>query len=157
MQKITEKDNVHQKWYEEAKEQTLETLPGFLEHLLEDYQHDYGTICHALTAGGIATMWAMDKSDQGGITGFQASCIMWGFIRNWMNYKEPLKLLNYGNMLFPQYEDKFEKTINSNTWQWLQEEAKKKIETKESASPNVIKHWKSIVDGKIPFGYTIED
>jgi len=154
---ITEKDNVHQQWYEEAKKQNLETLNDFINHLLDDYSHDYGTICHALTAGGIATVYAMNESDQGGITGFQAGCIMWAFIQNWMSFKGPLKLFNYENMLFPQYIDKFDKTISKDTWKWLQEKAQENLNKEDGyASPKVIKHWQSIVNGIVPFGYTVD-
>src|SRR5690349_20327046 len=70
---ITEESGEHKQWYVDAHapEMTLETLPEFLRHLTEDYHHDYGTICHALAAGAIATAYAMDRSPQGGITGFQ--------------------------------------------------------------------------------------
>lgn len=82
---ITEKDNkdIIDGWFKAAKEQTLETLPSFMNHILNDYTHDYGTICHALTACAIGAAYAGDKSKQGGITGFQAGCIMWDFIRHW--------------------------------------------------------------------------
>jgi hypothetical protein len=67
----------------------------------------------------------------------------------------PLRLLNYENLLYPQYEDKFEKIISKDTWEWLQKEAKKKL--KERAHPIVKKHWKNIVAGNIPFGFKVED
>jgi hypothetical protein len=93
---ITEDMHIHEQWYEEAKKQTLTTLPEFCRSLSEDYHHDYGTICHAITAAGIATMWAMNHTEQGGITGFQASCIMWEFIKNWMGKEgHSLRLLDY--------------------------------------------------------------
>ena len=39
-------------WMVEAKAMTMENLPGFLEKL-RSYDHDYGTICHAIAAAGI--------------------------------------------------------------------------------------------------------
>ena len=64
-------------WYAQAadKAMTLETLPAFLKELAE-YKHDYNTICYALTAGAIATAWALNRTPNGGITGFQAGAIM---------------------------------------------------------------------------------
>jgi len=154
--KIKEEDKVHEDWYEEAKPLTLETLPEFLRKLSEDYEHDYGTICHALAAGAIGTMWALNKTEQGGITGFQASCIMWSFIAKWMHYEEPLRLVKFGEMLYPQYDHHFDPTITESTWKWLQEQAKKNLE-KGGGSDNVKKHWQSIVDGRVPFGYRVKD
>ena len=126
---ISEEMNVQKEWYAKAKDMTLEELPDFLQHLMADYQHDYGTICHAMTAGALATMWAMDHTDQGGITGFQAGAIMWEFIRNWAytDNKTSLKIINYDDFLYPQYGHKFDKTMSAETWATIQKEAAAKI------------------------------
>lgn len=160
---INEKDhkNIINGWYQQAKQMTLDKLPEFLKHLSEDYIHDYGTICHSYAAGAIATIWALDHSPQGGITGFQAGCIMWEFIKHW-NYeynKTGLGLTDYDNLLYPQYEDKFEKTIPQWIWDALQKEAKNKLdEVKDGlVHPDVKKHWENIVAGKIPFGFIISE
>lgn len=159
---ITEKMKVHEEWYKEAENQTLETLPDFLKKLSENYEHDYGTTCHALGAAAVAAAYAMNESpaSYGGITGFQAGAVMWSFIRNW-NYKSNkcgLKIFNYDNMLYPQYEDDFEKTIDKDVWKLIQEEALSLLRnSSDFASNNVVNHWKSIIDGNIPFGYKIEE
>lgn len=153
---ITEEMGVHKEWYKQAKEITAETLPEFIRHLSEDYNHDYGTICHALAAGAIATCWVINRSPSGGITGFQAGGVMWEFIKNWMHYEnDPMRLVKYDNMLYPQYGHNFEKIISKNTFKWLQKEANEKLTASENAHPEVIEHWKSIVDGQVPFGYEI--
>jgi hypothetical protein len=55
---ITEKDGVHKEWYEQAKKiQGPSELTTFVAHLLNDYIHDYGTICHACAAAAIAGAW----------------------------------------------------------------------------------------------------
>src|SRR6266550_4316712 len=51
---ITESMHVHEAWYDEAQKMTAEQLPAFIQHLLTDYDHDYGTICHAVAAAAIA-------------------------------------------------------------------------------------------------------
>lgn len=154
--KITEEMGIQEKWYKEAKEINIEELPEFIRKLTENYSHDYGTICHAVTAGALASAWAINNSPTGGITGFQASIIMWQFIKKWMHYKdEPMRLIKYQEMLYPQYDYKF-KTISEDTWKWIQNEAEKSLKNKENVHPNVKKHWQSIVDGKVPFGYKVE-
>lgn len=154
MESITEEMKIHEIWYKETKNYDLETLPEFLNHLMNDYNHDYGTICHALAAGAIATCWAMNK--KAGITGFQAGAIMWQFIKEWMRYDSPLKLINYENMLYPQYESYYRQEISKDTFDWLQKEAKKALEENPDATERVKKHWESIVNGKVPFGYKLE-
>ena len=106
---ITEEMHLEKEWFANAKKQTLETLPAFMNHVLNDYCHDYGTICHAISACAIAAAWAADGSEQGGITGFQAGFVMWDVIRQWRysSNKSGLKIIDYDDMLFPQYEYKF--------------------------------------------------
>jgi hypothetical protein len=153
---ITESMNVHLAWYDEAKGMTLEELPSFLDRLQNFYTHDYGTICHAIAASAIATAWAMNKGPQGGITGFQAGAVMWEFIRHWGNLRGPITMMTYEDMLYPQFEHKY-KTISQNTFDWMQEQAKNLLAEDAHASREVRKHWQSIVNGVVPFGYTIED
>jgi hypothetical protein len=156
-EQITEEMKIHEEWYKDARDMTIEKLPEFLRHISEDYIHDYGTICHALASGAVATTWALERTPQGGITGFQAGAIMWEYIQNWMSeYKDkPLRLINYKDMLYPQYENKFN-SISEDTWEWLQEEAKKHLdEKKEFVHPDILNHWENIVDGLVPFGMSV--
>ena len=159
--KITEDQHPETEWYAEAKKQTVETLPGFVKHLTEDYDHDYGTVCHAVTAAALGAAHAADTSPQGGITGFQAGCIMWSFIRQWMygDNECGLRIINYDNMLYPQHERNFtDKVLKKRQWAALREQAEKRImEDRGGACPEVLNHWLSIRDGKVPFGYTVEE
>lgn len=159
---ITEKMGIHKEWYKEAKTTTIKTLPKFIKKL-SGYHHDYGTICHAIAAASLAAGHAIDHSKHGGITGFQASCVMWEYIQKWMQMEnKPLRLVEYENMLYPQYRYRF-CTISKETWAWLQKEAKEKLkhnskqDKQVKAHSDVVAYWQSIVDGQVPFGYTIED
>lgn len=146
--------------YKEAMKQTTDTIGDFVKHAMCDYPHDYGSVCVAVAACALAGVHAADSLPQGGITGFQAGFVMWEFVRQ-MNYrgnKCGLRMIDYDNMLFPQYAHEFEKTISSDNWKLLQEEAKRRLEEdSEHEHPYVINHWKSIVDGVVPFGYKIEE
>lgn len=159
---ITEEMGLDKEWYEEAKEMTAEKLPEFIRHLTEDYGHDYGTIVKAMGAAAIAAVYAIDNSEQGGITGFQASCLNWEFLMNWYytTNKCGMRLVDYDDMLYPQYGHKYEKTISSSVWNKLQAEAEKNLNEREGGGlvhPDVVAHWKSIVAGNVPFGYVVKD
>lgn len=146
-------------WYDEAKKQTLETLPNFMKHLLCDEPHSYESICDAIAACAVAAAWAGDKSPQGGITGWQGSWIMWKFIQNWMGKQNScgLKLVDYDDMLYPQYEYKFtEKTINKEAWDAMQKKAAE-LWLEGDGAERVRDHWRSIMEGNVPFGYKVED
>lgn len=159
--RITEEMHLEKEWFAEAQKQTLQTLPAFINHVMNDYAHDYGTVCHAISACAIAAAWAANECEGacGGITGFQAGFVMWDFIKQWefRNNKTAMKIVDYDNMLYPQYAYKFEKTITQATWDGLQKEAKKRLAENPDAHPDVVAHWRSIVGGQIPFGYTIDE
>ena len=162
MEKISEKQRLENIWFEEAREQTIKTLPKFIKHIMNDYEHDYGTICHAIAACSLAAAWATNKHRQGYITGFQASFVMWDFIKEWMyaNNKTGLRILNYDDMLYPQYKNKFDKIISKETFEDIQKAAQENLEEVKQGRgvhPDVIKHWKSIVAGNVPFGYKIKE
>lgn len=157
-QQITEAMGIHKEWMAAAKDMNLSELPEFLRHLTEDYQHDYGTVCHAIAAAAIAAAWAVDNSPQGGITGFQAGAVQWEMIRGWgvWDADHPLKMLDMSDMLYPQYRHKYT-TISKKTWEWLQDEARKNLRDVEYAHPDVVAHWKRIVRGHVPFCYEVEE
>lgn len=157
MQQITEKDGVHKQWSEEAKSVTLKTLPRFLAHLTEDYQHDYGTIVHAMAAGIQATLTAMNNSPQGGITGFQAGCLMWEVIEQCFHETGPMRLVKYDNLLYPQYEHAFT-AISKETWDYVRQKAEENLGADIThVAPRVVEHWRSIARGAVPFGLRVED
>lgn len=142
-----------------ATPKTPAELVTFFEEL-NAYKHDYSTICHALGAGAVAATRMLDAwLKQGGITGFQAGFVMWEFISGWMHKDdEPMRLVSFQNMLYPQYAREFEKTIEPDTWKWLQKEARKRLAKGGApASDNVRRHWESIVAGVVPFGYAVKE
>jgi hypothetical protein len=145
---------LRQSWYDEARKQTNETIPSFLQKLFE-YNHDYNTICYACGAAAVAAATAIDNHS---ITGFQANAIMWEFVTEWLQEQDkPMRLVKFENMLYPQYKSDFDKTILQETADWLISKAKEKLElyTDLAAHPDVLAHWKSLAKGELPFGYRI--
>ena len=133
---ITEEMHLEKEWFELARKQTLETLPGFINHVMNDYMHDYGTICHAVAACALAAAWAANDSPNGGITGFQANFVMWD----------------------SQYKERFEKVLSASVWESLQERAKECLNEESSLAAEEVKnHWENIVSGNVPFGYKVTD
>ena len=155
--KIAEEDDTHKAWMPEAKKQTLETLPAFIKKLTEDYEHDYGTICHAIAAAAIGAAQAVQHSPQGGITGFQAGAVMWEIIKGWGVFGEgPKRMTEFEHLLYPQYEHQF-RSITPDTAKWIKKQAQKRLQDTEVASPRVMEHWNKVAEGWIPFGLKIEE
>ena len=148
----------YEKWYAEAKKQTIETLPEFMNKILGESQ-SYESIVEAVAACAVGAAWAADHHENGGITGFQGSCVMWLFIQHWMCLHDScgLKMINYDHMLYPQNKDMFtEKTINKETWDTMQKKATE-LWLEGGAVKRVRDHWHSIMEGNVPFGYKVKD
>lgn len=153
---ITEEDGVHKEWYERSKDlKDLSDLNGFFNELLEDYEHDYGTICHAMAAAAVATVRVMNKQPQGGITGFQASAVQWEIIKKLgafpLEEGEPARLCTGNDLLYPQSSYRWG-TITPETRDWLKKKADEKLQEAdhESVHPNVLAHWKKLSSGWEP-------
>ena len=147
---------MREKWYEEAKNMTLDKLPEFMK-MLAEFPHHYGTIPRAIAMAAYAAAMALEHSPTGGITGFQAGYVPAEFYRAWNSMGEkPFAVIQYQNMLYPQYKYLFT-SISKHTWEWMQEEAKRNLGKETIPHPNVKAHWESIVAGVVPFGYTLKE
>lgn len=156
---VTEEMHPEKAWFAEAGKMTEEELPGFYERIIHGYNHDYGTACHAVAACALAAAWAACGDNDIGLSGFQAGFVMWDFIKNWTKIGNVcgLKLVDYDDMLYPQYEEKFEKTICKDNWEMVQKKAIKNLEREREVHPAVAEHWRKIAEGVVPFGYRVVD
>lgn len=136
---------------------SFDDLVAFLQRVKDTCNTGYGTAPRAIAQAALATAWFL--SSDFGITGFQAGFVMWDFIRDWLYSGNEcgMKIMDYDDMLYPQYRDKYEKTISRDVFEALQKTAKKRLEDSKHAHPAVINHWESIVDGNVPFGYVVRD
>lgn len=131
---------------------TPKELTAYIEQLV-DRQHDYGTCVYAMSMAATAAFQYV--AHKLGVTGFQASCADLDIIRRTRSI-ENFTLLDWGNLLYPQYEYKFG-ALPKDTWEWAQKEARRLLEEKTEAHADVIAHWRSIRDGHVPFGLTLRD
>lgn len=118
-------------WKQRIQDITLETLPDFLRDLDQNYNHDYGTIVHAVAAAAQAAARAFDRGRSGGITGFQAGAVMWEFIRGWMHKEGPMRLVSYDDLLYPQKGDTFANVLTPDMAEWLIKQAREKLAESE--------------------------
>ena len=159
-QKITEEMHLEKDWFDRAKKvSTTDELCQFVDEMMNHYEHDYGTACHVVAACALAGAWLGAQME--GITGMQASFVMWDFIRYWIksSNKCGLRLVDYDDFLYPQYKYKYDKTISKETWMSIQDEAKRLLEEDNNfvVCAEVKNHWLNIVHGIVPFGYIVKD
>jgi hypothetical protein len=164
--RISEEDadfkSVREEWARRAKAcHTTDDLKTFVDELLAN-EYDYGAIVHACFAAAMAAFNVIEHSPQGGITGFQASCLMWMFIRQFGSHLPDaiLHLRDWSRALYPQYESEFSHTVHHKTMGRLVELAKAKLAEAHSdpeslVHPDILSHWTLIAKGKAPFGLTV--
>jgi hypothetical protein len=144
-------------WYKRAREVTPETFGDFINELLHGYDLDYGAKIHAAAACTIAMFIACD--DIFSFSGFQSSASIMQVLYK-LNYpynKTGIRVIDYDNMLYPQYEDTF-RSIPRKTWKLIRKRADELIEENRStADPSVLHHWMNISFGGVPFEYYISD
>lgn len=137
---------------------TKDELFSLISEVESKFNCGYGEAPRAIAQASVAVAEYLLSSM--GCTGFQAGCVLWDIIKDlqYSNNTCGMRLIDYDKMLFPQYLDTFSKTISKDTWQAIQDKAKKNLEAeKDFANSNVVFHWKSIVSGNIPFGYEVSE
>ena len=101
---IKESDNAQEEWYQEARSVKLDQLTPFVTKLLDGYSHDADTITHAMVAGVLATISAMNSHKEGDIGPSQAHKLLGLFVRKWANIEGPAKLFSWAGLLHPGNE-----------------------------------------------------
>ena len=141
--------------------QTFEMLIEYLRDIKDNGRYQsYGGVVSAMGQALLAVAFFFAR--EFGITGFQASCLMWEFLREWSfpNNKSGLRIIDLDLLLFPQYDDRYKKfLIDSAQKRVLIQAAKDKMAdcTKYDCSPAVWQRWKDMSKGKFPSFVTIEE
>lgn len=150
---------------------TIDELPEFIRELLAPVDEQlldgciedaYGDIVTVIGKAAAATAFAINNSKSGGLSNWQARLVCWEFMRQWdksMIGKSGNRLINFDEMLYPQNVQYFNaRKLGLETWNKLQSMALENLSDGSSpASPAVIRHWESIVAGRVPFGWTVDD
>jgi hypothetical protein len=113
---------------------------------LSDREHDYGTCVYAMSIAAEAAFNLMAHKLQ--VTGFQASCADMDFIGRVRHWKNGFRLINYDDLLYPQYRHSFdelswESLVRENK-DHLQKEARKMLAESPNAHPEVLAHWQRL-------------
>lgn len=160
---IDEGDRIHLEWYKEAKEQTPYTYMEFLWRLCFNYEHDYGTIVHAMVCAMLGAANAIDKCPSGGITGAQAEVAMWLFLHKFGVFHEdsPLLIIDLTDLQYPPGPRKMN-TISWEIMDWLRLTINKNLNElgdncESSLHPAVLAWWKKLSVGIVPEGLSIRD
>lgn len=124
------------------KHETPEALIAYIESLV-NREHDYGTCVYAMSMAATAAFnYVASKL---GVTGFQASCADLDILARTRGWKWG-SLLNYENLLYPQYCDSEHfpccKDLIEKNKDELAKRARVLMADSTDVHPNVLAHWK---------------
>lgn len=111
-------------------------------------EHDYGTCVYAMSIAAEASYNYISHAL--GVTGFQASCADMDFLRRTRGWKMGFQILNYENLLYPQYLDReqfptHDDLIKQNIDE-LGKKAQELLSERELAHRDVTSWWEDLVD-----------
>ena len=141
-------------WFKEAKKCRLDdgSLQRFMDHIRNDYLHDYGTSARATAAAAFATANAFARYE--GLTGFQWSFVAMDVLGQMLfpDNKLGFTVIDYDDLLYPQYEYRFtERKISAEGAEMLKQEARDRISSSDGmVHPDVMAWWKKLADGQFP-------
>jgi len=137
--------DMDEKELREFKELWPKSEKALIRHIGEllNRPHDYGTCVYAVSLASIATFNYMARKL--GITGFQSSCADLDILRRNRNM-EGFRIINYDDLLYPQYLDSEHFPSHVELIQENKEILKKKArellkKSNEFVHPEVKSHW----------------
>ncbi len=112
-------------------------------------KHDYGTCVYAMSIAATAAFHYIGGTL--GVTGFQASCADLDIVRRTRGYETGFRIVNYENLLYPQYEDEFvsspaELLAEPDLRKTIRAAAAKLLKGRSDAHKDVRAHWKHLAE-----------
>jgi hypothetical protein len=125
---------------------TLKELTKYVDQLV-DRPHDYGTCCYAMSMAAVAAFQYV--AHKLGTTGFQTSCADIDILRRTRGFDWG-KIINYRNLLYPQYWDTEafptpQSIMNSDIGEEVKKQAAELLAGHCGAN-DVRAHWQLLVD-----------
>lgn len=134
----------------DAKELWPKSEKELLKYIrdLVGMEHDYGTCVYAMSLSAVAAFNYI--AHKLGVTGFQASCADLDIIRRTRRMKNGFCIVDYENLLYPQYDilDKVRKNLNEAISGNLKKRAAELLSEGRGAHPDVKARWEKIAKGE---------
>lgn len=148
------------KWAETAYGLSIDELPAFIQDLVTNYDH---SSISKINMVNIAVTCILNNFYQEKVIPMSEPEVMtskWTLIK--MLFPEvgdgPISIIKWNSLLSPTAEPYFH-SIPADVFVDIQESAKLLVtrheEGRETFSEEEITHWKSIIDGQVPYGYRI--
>lgn len=120
----------------------VQELTSYIEEAKEKYNTSYGDAVYGPALAAIAAFNYV--ACQMGLSGFQAGYSEMLFLKKLRYIKHGLKILNFDNLLYPQYLNDFNlsaETLIRKNLDELKKAAKEELEKSPNAAQEVRDHW----------------
>jgi hypothetical protein len=151
-------------WFDRAQHmRSAVELADFVSDLAERPDHSMESIVHAAAAVAVAASAVVLRSPSaeklGAYHSVMAHNLMaWRYIEEFGGFDDgPKRMLQYQQLLYPRFADKFGKKIDRATMDWLIAKAKEILESGRTLHSSVRFHLEGISCGIPPFGFEIEE
>lgn len=151
-------------WFDRAQRmRSAVELADFVSDLADRPDHSMESIVHAAAAAAVAAsavvLTSASAEKLGAYQSVTAHNLMaWRYIEEFGGFDEgPKRMLQYQQMLYPRFADKFGKKIDRATMDWLVVKAKEILESGRSLHSSVRFHLEGLACGIPPFEFEIEE
>lgn len=121
---------------------SVQELTSYIEEVKEKYNTSYGDAVYGPALAAIASFNYV--ASQMGLSGFQADYSEMLFLKKLRYIKHGFKILNFDNLLYPQYLNDFNlsaETLIRKNLDELKKAAKEELEKNPNAAQEVRDHW----------------
>jgi hypothetical protein len=134
-------------------------LAEFVKYLARGIRQNGDTVPHALHAVMRAAFVAMSYEARVPLTQVQTDALGWMLVRDFfiVGPNDPLRLVNYAELLNPECADTFT-AIPPTTWERVRENARAMLThpiLAQFAGEELRAHWQSVAEGNVPFGLRV--
>lgn len=82
---------------------------------------------------------------------------LWRFIRYLTEIEMPMQMLDLTNMLYPEYDEYFSRTITPTAFKIIQRQACLMLQENQYENEEHKLHLENISNGKLPYGYLVKE
>lgn len=149
-----------QKLSERAFVLELEEIPGFVREVIEKFELEGIQKCNLAVITSIALLKNFVEGKLFDMSESEFEQTKWLLLKSLFPDlgDGPISIMKWNTLLVPSGESYF-KSISPEAFETIQQSARLLLDMHNSGSrtyePEQIKHWENIINGEVPFGYTI--
>lgn len=149
-----------QKWAEDAYKTDINGIPAFIDNIISEFKLESIQKINLVVVAVSALLKNFYENRLFNMTEQEVEQSKWVILKSiFSNIGDgPISIMKWNNLLLPS-SDAYFHSITADVFSDIQDSAKLLVERHESGKQKFsdveVEHWKSIIAGNVPFGYTI--